>query len=168
MGFLITFILLFNMKKDRILRIIGQIPLLNLIALSYIGFRTWWANFQKEEIMRVYYDLPTATILSYSWTSRIITPFSGEFSLEKWDLLKGFCSERTSISIWAGSEEKHLAYNEPIKAYLEDVSLLNTGQGFHHKSGKRYDGVQIMKCEVCGSQYIKTPPAPTEEDSEPI
>ena len=156
------------MKKDRILRIIGQIPLLNLMALSWIGFRTWWSNYQKEEIMMVYYNLTDNTIKSKNFGGIDIAPFSGTFSLEKWNSIKEFCSKRTKIYIWAGMEEKHLAYCEPIKAYIDDINLLKTGQGYHYKSGKRYDGIEFLKCEKCGSNYIKTPSAPTEEDSEPI
>lgn len=152
------------MKKDRILRIIGQIPLLNLIALSWIGFRTWWVDMQKDEIMNVFYDLTDNTIRSKNFGGIDIAPFSGTFSLEKWNALKEFCSKRTKIYIWAGMEEKHLAYGEPIKAYLDDISLLKTGQGYHFKSGKRYDGIEFKKCDKCGSNYIKIPLAPSEED----
>lgn len=117
------------------------------------SFRAWWREQQKARIMYVSYDLTDNTLIAYDWISQKISPFSGKFSSAKWNELKEYCEERTTIYVWAGMQKKHLAYNEPIQNYLADENLLRTGQGFHFGSGKRYGEVEKPKCPCCGRHY---------------
>ena len=122
----------------------------NHILHLLVKLRDWWREQEKDDVMYVQYDLTTDTLTAYDWVSEAISPFSGKFSSKKFQSMSGWCSKRTCIYIWAGMDKKYLAYHEPIKDYLADESLLRTGQGYHHGSGKRYGETKKVKCPTCG------------------
>lgn len=120
--------------------------------ISYIwcSLKDWCSDLFKEPIMIVEYDTTDNSVSCINWIGKKIYPFCGELSPDRWDKIKKYCGQKTKIYIWAGMEKKHLAYCEPINNYLSDEKLLQTGQGYHWRSGKRYGEVKNPKCPCCG------------------
>lgn len=102
-------------------------------------------------IMYVSYDLVDNSIISTNWIGLPIKYLSGKLTNELWDSISNYCTDRTTIYIWAGMDIKHLAYCEPIDNYLKNPHLLKTGQGFSFHSKIRYGQSEKIKCKLCGN-----------------
>lgn len=92
-------------------------------------------------VMIVTLNLTTNTVECLDWAGQKIKPFCGEFTYQRWAHIKRFCNLSedfpfTRIYIWAGMQQKHLAYSEPIHNYIKNPAFLLTGQGYHFGSGK--------------------------------
>lgn len=127
------------------------------IKFLWKEFIKWISDVQKCKIMIVTYFPIENKIECVDWCSQKIKPFCGKFTPELWNEIKSYCRLQTEdrhrastrIYIWAGMEKKHLAYSEPIENYLNNINLLQTGQGFHYGSGKRYGEAEKKKCPTC-------------------
>ena len=94
-----------------------------------------------REVMIVYYELNRNYITCLNWYGERQPYHSGTLTDELWSVIKKHCSLKsenrhrssTKIYIWAGHKEKHLAYNEPVDAYINDAALLKTGRGLLHE-----------------------------------
>lgn len=140
----------------------GIIILITSVVLSFFVIKAiyFYENKRVDEIMIVTIDLKKKTIECVDWISKKIHPFCGEFSLEMIEKIKPYCRKNedyppvpTRIYIY-DEWGRNLAYNEPIKNYLENPNLIYSGQGYHYGSGKRWETRNEKKCEQCG-QTIK-------------
>lgn len=121
------------------------------------SIRDYLHEANKDYIMIINYDSSTNEIECLGWTSQRISSFSGKLTSELWEEIKPWCKLNTNynnrpcttIYIWAGMERKHLSYGEPIDNYLNDINLLQTGQGFHYGSGKKYGESEKKICPTC-------------------
>lgn len=121
----------------------------------------------KRSVMTIHYTPKTNQIECLDWLSVKIPPFSGDLTPELWDTMPAYCRVNgvypetskapTTIYIWNqlddGSVNGNLAYNEPVKNYLEDISLLQTGQGFGSSTEIRYGQSSALKCNCCGHKF---------------
>lgn len=120
-------------------------------------FSRWWVQDDWREIMMVHYFTETNMVECEDWCSKKIWKLTGALTPDLWQQIKLYCRTPktpshvpTRIYIWAGMNEKFLAYCEPIDNYLKDEKLLQTGQGFHYGSGRRYGEEEKKKCPTCG------------------
>lgn len=112
---------------------------------------------EPKPVMTISYQKDENRIECTSWGGERIIALSGEFCDGLFDEIKKWCGERTTIYIWSSSQNRHLAYNEPVENYLTWPALLKKGQGFGTVIGVKYQ-LRIgdrcrLRCKACG-QYL--------------